>query len=186
LLQRRVNRGRRRAIALLALPIALSVSSYAPAHTPYGQWRVYRRKHLLIGCHKRDPATYELAGELVDILQAHLPEARARIARAPTSQRLASLMGTDQLDVAIIDDRQAQDMASGSNDFKAYGEIQLRSLALLPEHTLVCRAAIPDRHAWLIAASLVENMTLRRTLENPPLPWHQGASLYLAGAAVPD
>jgi hypothetical protein len=30
-------------------------------HTPYGQWVVYRKKHLVIGCHREDPATYELA-----------------------------------------------------------------------------------------------------------------------------
>jgi len=72
----------------------------ALAHTPYKQWVVYRRKHLLIGCHRQDPGTYVLAQRLVKVLQTRLPDARARIARAPTAGRLASLLGTNTTPVS--------------------------------------------------------------------------------------
>jgi len=166
----------------LALPLAVPVAS---AHTPYGQWAVYRRKHLLIGCHKTDPETYAWAGKLVDVLQAHLPAASSRVARAPSVQRLASLLGTEQLDVAILSDRKAQDMARGVEEFVAYGEIALATLALLPQHALVCRSQIPARHAWLISAALQDNDPALDLDREPPLPWHQGAALYRSGAPVP-
>ena len=61
---------------------AAAAAFWLSGHTPYGQWVVYRKKHLLIGCHRADPQTYELAKQLVAILEDRLPKARARIARA--------------------------------------------------------------------------------------------------------
>lgn len=58
--------------------------SLVHAHTPYQQWIVYRKKHLLIGCHREDLRTWDLAKELVGIFDVQLPAARARIARART------------------------------------------------------------------------------------------------------
>ena len=65
------------------------------AHTLYPQWVAYRRKHLLIGCHRKDNRTYELAQQLVGDINHALPKAKARPARTPHPERLASLIGTD-------------------------------------------------------------------------------------------
>jgi hypothetical protein len=43
----------------------------ASAHTPYRQWQVYRRRHLLIGCSRTDAPTYPLAQKIVEVLAAH-------------------------------------------------------------------------------------------------------------------
>lgn len=176
---------RRRALqSLLLSPVLLCVNRAVQAHTPYGQWQVYRKKHLLIGCHKDDPETYALAKDLVASLETHLPAARARVARAPNAQRLASLLGSGQLDTAIVSDQDARNMASGSSKFKPYGKIDLRSLHLLPAHTLIGNAQIPERHAWLIASSLHEIRSKSPSRE-PPILWHAGVTRYLSGQVEP-
>ena len=154
--------------------------SGAQAHTPYNQWTVYRRKHLLIGCHKQDPRTYDLARRIVAVLESHLPAARARVARAPTAGRLASLLGTGQLDVTILGNQDVIAMSAGTGDFAPYGAIPLRVLLLLEEHALVCRSEMPDRHALLIADALhgsgIESVELTET--DMPAPWHDAVAGY--------
>ena len=160
----------------------------ALAHTPYRQWVVYRRKHLLIGCHRQDPQTYALARRMVAILEERLPAARARVARAPTPGRLASLLGTDQLDVALLGHADAKAMAAGRDRFAPYGEIALLTIFLHPKYALVGRADIPARHAWLIAHALHESdVDLPLPVDaSPPLAWHEGARGFLAGQPLPD
>ena len=47
----------------------------AGAHTPYRQWQVYRRRHLLIGTSKADEPTYPLGQKVAELLATHLPRA---------------------------------------------------------------------------------------------------------------
>lgn len=159
--------------------------STALAHTPYNQWQVYRRKHLLVGCHKDASGTYALAKEIVALLDSHLPKARARVARAPTAQRIASLMATDQMDVAVMSADNANAMAAGAGDFKPYGKVPLQTLMQLEQWILVCRSDIPSRHAWLIADALLERIPASDTEINLP-HWHSGALLRHQGQSIPD
>lgn len=159
----------------------------AAAHTPYGQWVVYRKKHLLIGAHRAEPATYELAQQLVAVLAKHLPKAKSRIARAPTAGRLASLMGTDQLDVAVLSQADAVGMLKGAGDFSAYGQVALRVLARLDTHLLVAHERFPARHAWLVAAALHAGGIVKEEAQSVDgdIPWHPGSRAHLEGKPQP-
>ncbi len=64
------------------------------AHTPYCQWKVYRRRHLLIVASKTDPEAYRTAAALATALAEHLPESKARPSRAPSLERVASLVAS--------------------------------------------------------------------------------------------
>ena len=174
-------------------------------HTPYRHWDIYRQAHLLIGCHKADPETYALAQEAVSVLADRLPEAKARAARAPHPERLASLIGTGQLAVAILDRDNAFAMATGSDRFAPYGALPLQVLAPLGERLLVAHADLPERHAWLITGALVGSSLVPDTevLEDQSptsegtapkdttlqgsawLPWHPGSRAFLTGAPEP-
>lgn len=158
------------------------------AHTPFKQWVVYRRKHLLIGCHKQDMETYALAKQMIRVLETRLPAAKARVARAPNPGRLASLLGTDQLDVALLSYEDAIMMAAGKGSFKPYGEIELKVLFLHSKYVLVGRADIPAKHAWLIAHAFDKSEIENNILDDevPPLSWHNGTKLYLSGRPIPD
>lgn len=157
-------------------------------HTPYGQWVVYRKKHLVIGCHREDPATYELAKQAVDILALHLPEAQARVARARDVRRLASLIGTDQMEVAVLSVGDALAMSAGEGPFEPYGAIPLLALAPLALHVLVARADFPERHAWLVTAALEESEITGSMgdWEIIGIPWHPGSLARLKGRPEPS
>ncbi|WP_108880120.1 hypothetical protein [Anderseniella sp. Alg231-50] len=171
----------------LWVPVLLASWQTAGAHTPYRQWVVYRKKHLLIGAHRADPTTYDLAKKLAAVLAHSLPKSRCRVARAPTAQRLASLIGTDQLDVAVLDTADAIAMQSGSGRFEPYGPISIRQLAGIGGRLLVAHERLPARHAWLIAATLDQTRTTdrRRLDQDPDVSWHPGALSFLRGKPQP-
>ncbi len=168
---------------VLWVPLALAFSQGAWAHTPYGQWVVYRKKHLLIGSHRADPATYAEAKRLAAVLAEHLPKSRSRVARAPTAGRLASLLGTDQLDVAVLSRDDAMAMRSGEGKFAPYGTIPLALLANLEAHVLVAHERFPERHAWLVSKTLRETVDV----SGPPgaIDWHPGTRMFLNGEPEP-
>ena len=163
----------RRALTLGLLGAGLAHPSLA--HTPYGQWVVYRQKHLLVGCHKRDPAGYALAKAIVAELAAHLPDAKARVARAPAASRLASLIATEQLDVAVLEAASAAAMASGGDGFASTGRIELTTLVPLEgRRVLVAHARFPERHGRLVADALSDMSDPGDPLATT-LPMHPGA-----------
>lgn len=164
---------------------AAAAATLLGGHTPYGQWTVYRKKHLLIGCHREDPATYELAKQVVKLLDQHLPSAKSRVARAPTPGRLASLLGTDQLHVAVVGWQQAERMTTGEAEFKPYGAIPLTLVAPVREHAMIAHSSLPKRHVWLVAAALSESVKGFVVPRDTSLPWHPGAQAFRDGELEP-
>ncbi len=169
-------------------PLLLAACGQAGAHTPYGQWVVYRKKHLLIGAHRADPATYEQAKRLATMLAEHLPKSRSRVARAPTAGRLASLLGTDQLDVAVLSRADALAMRGAEAAFAPYGKIPLLLLAPLGRYVFVAHERFPARHAWLVSRTLSEVTGSAKSTSASAggLNWHPGTRLFLEDAPEPS
>jgi len=157
----------------------------AIAHTPYKQWAVYRKKHLLIGCHRHVPETYDLAKAIVGQLEENLSAANARVARAPAPTRLASLMSTDQLQVAVLRPAIATEMAAGVGEFQAYGKIPLRLLLPINDYVLVGHAQLLDHHCWQITQALESMSNAQQFALASVLPWHRGSHQYVKGLPMP-
>ena len=173
---------------ILRLGGALAAAVLLSGHTPYGQWVVYRKKHLLIGCHRTDPPTYDLAKRAVALLEEHLPAAKARPARAPDARRLASLLGTEQLDVAILDGERAAAMRAGSGRFTPYGPVALNLLVPLEGRLLVSRTDFPERHAWLVTGALAGTALAPapEPADEHSVAWHPGSRAFLEGQPEPE
>jgi hypothetical protein len=86
----------------LRLVVTGAASLLAGGHAPYGQWGVYRKRYLLILTTRADPTSYELGTRIAAVLAERLPDSRARVSRAPHTERIASLMSSKQMDVALI------------------------------------------------------------------------------------
>lgn len=172
---------------ILWAPLLLAFCQSAAAHTPYGQWVVYRKKHLLIGAHRADPPTYTQAKRLAAVLAEHLPKSRSRVARAPTAGRLASLLGTDQLDVAVLSRQDALAMRGGEGKFTPYGKIPILLLADLGTYVLVAHERFPARHAWLVSRTLSEASGVAKGFAAPSgdISWHPGTDMFLKGEPEP-
>lgn len=173
-----------RGAGLLAAAVLLS------GHTPYRQWQIYRRKHLLIGTSKRDPPSYPLGQRIAGVLAAALPESRARVARAPHAWRLASLLTTDQLQVVLLSTADAAALRDGRDGFEAFGRTALRALFRFGDHWLITRADFPDRHAYLVVEALAEHGGALQgepalSGEDAPVSVHPGAAAYARGAPPP-
>jgi hypothetical protein len=157
----------------------------ATAHTPYGQWVVYRQKHLLVGAHRGDGRTYDLAQAVVEALGRELPDARARVARGPRPQRIASLMSTGQLRVAVIRQDEAVRMAAGLPPFEGYLPTPLQVMAALIDGYFVYGSPdLPEDHAWLVTEAL-DAAGIGTAPPPGPIPAHPGARLYWNGGATP-
>jgi hypothetical protein len=169
-------------ITLATASVAVaSTSRGVRAHTPYGQWVVYRQKHLLIGSHRGDLQTYDLAQEIVAALEAELPEASARVARGPRPQRIASLMSTGQLMTAVLSEGEAKLMAEAHPPFDGYLPTPLTVLAGLGGgYSLFASPDLPERHAWLLVEAL-DHADLVHTAESSTFQVHPGAEAFWKG-----
>lgn len=174
--------------AVLAGALSLGVTCRAGAHTPYKQWDVYRRKHLLIGTCRADPASYPLGQRLVAEMAETLPESRPRVTRAPDQRRLASLLTTGQLDIVVLSLDEAVRLARGDEPFAEFGPFPVRLLLPVEDHVLISSEDLPERHAWLIVKALSQASASRwkPAAEDAVLPLHAGARAYLAGEPMPD
>lgn len=181
--------GRRAALRLAGAAAAAVVCS---AHTPYQQWVVYRRRVLLVGSSRDDPAGYSLGRQIAETLARHLPESRSRVSRAPSAQRLASLIATDQMDVAVLPRADGRALAEGEPPFAAYGAVPLSLLYGFEGHVLVCRADFPASHAYLVSRTLDETMaavpgsTLGMAGPEGALTLHPGSRDYVLGRPLPE
>jgi hypothetical protein len=182
-MMRRPNRRPTRRAAL-GLILAAAGASAAAAHTPYGQWVVYRQKHLLIGAHRGDARTYDLARAVVAALETELPEARARVARGPRPQRIASLIATDQLMAAVLSGEEAAAMTTAAPPFEAYRPVQIVQLAALGGgYALYASPDLPEDHAWLVADALA-HAGLGSLPDPDHLALHPGAASFWSGGPL--
>ncbi len=169
--------------------LACVFANWAPsagAHTPYQQWVVYRKKHLLIGTCRADLGSYPFGKTLSEVLAMELPESKARVARAPTQERLASLLTTDQLSLILLSHQEAKQLYKGEPPFDDYGPYDLKTVYPFDDYLLVSGNSFPDFHAWLVAQSLAEKyaLTEKHAIEKLPVPVHPGLQAHLAGEVV--
>ena len=159
------------------------------AHTPYRQWQVYRQRHLVIGTSRADGPSYALGKRIALVLLEHLPKSSARVTRGPDPWRLASLLTTSQLDVVLLTADDAAALRDGRPPFEAFGPTEMRALARLGSHLLVTRPDFPDRHAWLVAMTLMWHGDALdaavQIVAAGVVPAHPGALAYASGAPEP-
>jgi hypothetical protein len=176
--------------ALLKAAAAGAASLLLAAHTPYGQWTVYRQRNLFIVASRTDEAALILARAIVEGFATELPESRARVTRATDPVRIASLLATGQLDVAVVSRAEAAAMRAGSGDFRAVGAVAVNSLAELGAHLMVTLDSFKPRHAYLLALS-VDHLRQKLPIlaasasDASALPLHPGAAAYYNGLPAP-
>ena len=111
--------------------------------------------------------------------------------RASDPVRIASLLATGQLDVAIVSRAEAAAMLAGAEEFRAVGRVPVRRLAELGSHVMVAVEDFRSRHAYILAEAVDH---LRPHLPVPAAAWavepsplaeHAGAAAYRAGKPLP-
>ncbi len=182
--------------ALLRSLFALTVALAAMGHAPYGQWNVYRKRNLLILTSRSDARTFPVGKRVATVLAKHLPESRAKVSRAPSTGRVASLISTKQMDVAVLSRTDAASLFTGRAPFAEFGPVPLRTIVLLGDYLLVCRDDFASLHAYLLAETLMENRDELDLVVSSPdtgkkaaeliVPTHPGAQAYFKGRPPPE
>jgi len=126
-------------------------------HSPYRQWQAYRKSRFIIVTSAAEPASYSLGEAVATLLARHLPESRALAARAADALEIVKLLGSDQLDLAILTVDDARDASDGRGRFASQGALRLRTLSALGPYVLVSRGDFPDAKAQAITRTLVEH-----------------------------
>ncbi len=184
-------------IAVKVVVLSLLLPSSVVTHTPYKQWVVYRKKHLVIGTCKSDPQSYPLGKRLAAALVAGLPQSKARLARALSHKRLASLFTTGQLQIIVLKADEAIHLRKGRALFKDFGPLEdLRLIFPISGYFLLSRKNFPERHAWLVSKTLSdrlgknygENGAQSNSTQSPKenrIALHPGVKAFLAGKPLP-
>jgi hypothetical protein len=184
---------RRGALRLLLIG---AVSLVAGGHAPYGQWGVYRKRYLLILTTRSDPTSHDLGTQIAMLLAERLPDSRAQVSRAPHKERIASLISSKQMDVALMLRDDAAALRAGAPPFAGFGPVALHTIVGLGDYLLVCRDDFPARHAWLICEALarardalpvpLSPLSPASELPDRRVPLHPGAQAYFMGSPLPD
>ena len=178
---------RRRFLAGAATLIAgttLPVFS-AFAHTPYGQWDIFRKRNLQLLTSHADYIGDDLGDEWVATLRAKLPLSHAMVSRAHDMPRVAALLKTNQSKLAVLSYLHARLMFAGTAPFENFAPLPLEILVDNGKYFLVAIADLPLHHGYLIATALMEDAA-RLNLKNPAkgkfgMVVHPGARAYYKG-----
>jgi hypothetical protein len=183
-MKRRTLLSRAAALALLACwPL-----SPALAHTPYRQWDIFRRRYLQILTSRGDLDGDAVGDAWVAALLERLPLSRAMISRARDTERVASLLKTNQAKLAVLSHADAKAMTDASGPFAEYVPMPLQLLVDDGRYLLVARENLPLHHAYAVTAALIEaggKLRLSVPLEGRyGLPVHAGARAAALGERI--
>lgn len=166
-------------------------------HSPYRQWYVYRRRRLFILTSAAEELSFPLGQTLAQVLATYLPESQAMAARARDAVEMVKLLGSRQLDVALLQIDDAHDASQGKGKFQEEDPVPLRVLAIFGSYLFVCRDDFSRQKAYQIAKTLTEHQSELKSigfqgapsglLEKDPhdLPLHPGARDFYEGRPLP-
>ena len=108
------------------------------------------------GQRRRCDLAVRLAQSLVGIFAERLPESRATVARARDTNDLVRLVASKQLEVALLRESQAHAVLTGAEPFSDNGRVELRTLAALGDHLLVCLDGVSTGVAYKLVEALAD------------------------------
>ena len=137
--------------SLLIPGFFLVFSNPVLAHSPWGQYQVYRQKHLLIMSTIADEPTYPYSRKLVEAINQVIPEAKARPAREKNFERVHNLFKTKQMHLVLLSKSNAKALLEGSGPFSDFGAVNVRTLYAFGDMLLLVQPDFSDSHVWLLA-----------------------------------
>lgn len=153
------------------------------AHTPFGQWVTFRQQRLHIGTSRDDSAGFARGQAWAALLAENYPESQALVSRAASLQRLASLLDTQQFEVAVLNLAEVHAALAGTGDFQGVGAQPLQQICATDSHVLVARQDFSAQASYRIAEAL---SLQEECLPQPEiLPLHAGVASFWKGEAEP-
>ena len=157
-------------------------------HAPWGQWQVYRQRHLLLLSTREDKPSYPFSKTLVSIIELYLPEANSRPARAKDYRTVHGLLSTDQMLVAVLSKNVARSLILGEKEFENYAPVEMKLLYDFGDIVLITRPQMPENHAWRIVDAILRSNSFKLfDYKNVlTIDIHSGALKSLKGESIPE
>ncbi len=130
----------------------------AIAHSPWGQYAVYRKKHLLVLSTRDDEGTYPFSKLLVNAINNTAPEAKARPARAKDLNRAYDLLRTDQFQFALLSRTNVNAMRSATGPYSGGERVDLKTIYCFEELEFVVRADFPANLVAIVTHAVLSNL----------------------------
>ncbi len=143
-------------LGALASSSVLLPMQLAMAHTPYRFWDVFRKRNMQILTSHDDYIGDETGDVWVATLREKLPLSRAMVSRTQYMTRMASLLKTDQVKIAVLSYQHAQQIVTGEPPFEDYAPLQLDILVDNGKYLLVTLPNLPLYHGYLVTTALME------------------------------
>jgi TRAP-type uncharacterized transport system substrate-binding protein len=167
---------------ILALSLIGVAGFLLPGHSPYTQWYAYRAKHLVVVTDEQRPGALALAEAIASAVAAGWPQSRAVAAAAKSPVEAVRLLGSGQLQVALVPAAYALDAVEGRGRFAADGKLPLRAVAVLGDDLLVVLETYARESARALARVIAESsssgLASTRRTGLAPIPFHRGALDY--------
>lgn len=145
-----------RRLFLAAIPSFL-FTAMAGAHSPWGQYVVYRQKHLLVLSTRDDADTYPYSKHLVEVINKSAPEANARRARAIDLNRAYNLLRTDQFQFALLSTSNVEAMRSATGPFGGKAPVDLKTVYKFEDLEFVVRADFAKNLVAIVTDAILSN-----------------------------
>ena len=146
-------------IRLLILTLFALHPALILAHSPWGQFQVYRQKHLLVLSTRDDLPSYPYSKKLVNALNKSVPEAKARPARAINLERAYNLLRTNQFQFALLSKANIEMMRSASDQFEGKDKIDLKTIYEFGDLEFVVQPDFPEDLVAVVAHGVVESLS---------------------------
>ena len=137
---------------------ALLVPPMAKAHSPWGQYAVYRQKHLLVLSTRDDAQSYRYSKLLVDAINESAPEASARPARAINLERAYNLLRTDQFQFALLSTTNIESMRLATGAFAGRPSVDLKTIYKFDQLEFAVVADFPGELVAIVTDAVLSHI----------------------------
>ena len=154
-------------------------------HAPWGQWQVYRMRHMLFLSVQEDEESYPFSKVIIDALSTTLPDAKARPARAKDFRRVHSLLSTDQMPLVVLSKNIALSLLSGTGVFNNYSPVSMNLVYHFGKMLLLARPNMPDSHTWRLTDALIRSGKFFNKINDTEIPIHNGSNIRFMNLPMP-
>jgi hypothetical protein len=123
-------------------------------HSPYRKFHVFRKTRLIITAPNDDKRAGVVADGLATFFLTYWKDSKPSSGRAQTAPELVRVLLTNQLDFAVLSQKEAAAARAGQGRYAKYGAAPLCALAVFKDHVLVTREDLLKPIAEKIIAPL--------------------------------
>lgn len=184
--------------AFFACTSALAAWGLLSGHSPYRRFHIFRKTRLLIVAPNDDKRAGVVADGIVAFYLTHWSDSKPSSGRSQTAPEVVRLLLSNQLDVAVLAQKEAVAARTGQGRFAKGGPAPLCALAVFKDHVMVTREDLlkpivekiiePLQSKWnTLAVDLTGDVAAPFTGQEIGIPLHRvAADLYRRGPVPAD